>query len=216
MMAEAYGLSLVVVLAALSFGLLRAAAVRPTALLAAGIVGVFCVGYVAGHISLRAEGWNQAGQVRTPALYTASTTGEAVSVVAPSSVRGLIFKNGDKISVDIFDAAAAGVSGNHDTVNLSKGASLKMAGWAADAGADAPCKALYVAIGKVRFDAPYGGPRPDVAAYYHNSAYTLTGFSAQIPTGRFPKGAYPVKVECLSADGKTIFVLNRPRAVVIE
>jgi hypothetical protein len=215
MMSEAYGLSVVVALAALSFGILRAASVRPTALLAVGIVGVFCVGYVAGHITQPAAGWNRAGQVRTPAQWAGSAAG-SVSMAAPSSDHGLIVKNGSKVSVDIFGVATSGVPGNHDTVDVSKGTALQIAGWAADAEAEAPCKALYLAIGKLRFNVPYGRARPDVAAYYHNSAYTTTGFSGQIPTNRLSKGSYPVKVECLSADGKTLFVLNHPRALVIE
>ncbi len=216
MMSEAYGLSLVAVLAALSIGIVRAAAVRPTALLALGIVGIFCAGFAAGHFTQRAQGWDRAGQVRTPTQWAGSAAGESVSIAPPSSERGLIVKNGSAVSVDIFDAAAAGVPGNHDTVDVPKGTLLKIAGWAADAEAGVPCRALYVAIGKVRFDVPYGSPRADVAAYYHNTAYTATGFSAQIPTSNLSRGPHAVKVECLSADGKTLFVLNRARGLVVD
>jgi hypothetical protein len=216
MMSEAYGLSLVAVLAALSFGILRAAVARPTALLAVGFIGVFFVGYVVGHMTPSANGWDRAGQVRTPAQWAGSAGGETVSLAAPSLGRGLIVKNGSKISIDILDAANAGTPGNRDTVDLPKGALLQIAGWAADAEADVPCKAVYLEIDKLRFDVPYGQPRRDVAAYYHNSAYAVTGYRAQIPTNRLSKGSYAVKVECLSADGKTLFVLNRARALVIE
>jgi hypothetical protein len=216
MMAEAYDLSLLVALAALSFAVLRAAALRPTVLIAIGIAGVFCVGYVAGHITLPAGGWNRAGQVHAPAQWVGSVGGESAAVRAPSPDRRLIVKSGSKVSVDIFDLASAGVLGNRERVDVAKGASLKIAGWAADGEADAPCKALYVSIGKIRFEVPYGRPRADVAAYFHNTALTATGFSSQLPTGALPKGSNSLNVECLSPDAKTLFVLNHARTVVVR
>jgi hypothetical protein len=216
MIAEAYGLSVVVALAALTFGVLRAAALRPTVLLALGIVGVFCVGYAAGHLTQPPAGWNRAGQVRAPAQWAGSAVGETVSVAPPGVDRGLIIKTGGSVSVDIFDAASAGVLKNRETVEMNKGTMLKIAGWAADSQAEGPCRALYLTFGKVRFDVPYGLPRTDVAAYFHKPSYTATGYGALIPTSGFSKGSYVVKVECLSADGKTLFVLNRLRTVVIK
>jgi hypothetical protein len=216
MMAEAYRLSLVAVLAALSFFIIRAAVTRPNVLLSVGIIGALCVGYVVGNLTQKPNGdWERVGLVRAPVQIPGSVEADRLALAPPALVRGLPTKNG-QISVDVFDDAGKGTLGNHDVVSIAKGAVLRIAGWGADAEAKEPCKALYLTIDKQRFIVPYGHARPDVAAYFHNPALAPTGFNAQIPTAKIPKGKHAVNIECLSADRKTLFTLALPRAVVVD
>jgi hypothetical protein len=213
---DAYGLSLIAILAALSFAILRVASTRRSALLWLCVAGVFAAGYVLGHLQRREEDpWATAGPVRAQAPVVTGNAGLQTAAPADSLDPGLSVKKGGQIAVDIFDVADKPAPGQLDVVELPKGKPLTVAGWAADPDARSPCKAVFLMLGKARLDVPYGLARADVAAFFHDPAYLQTGFSTQIPTLSLAKGSYPVTLECLAA-GNKLFITDHPRTVVIE
>jgi hypothetical protein len=213
---EAYGLSLIAILAAFSFAIIRVASTRRSALLWLSVAGVFAAGFVLGRLRLREDDpWATAGPVRAQGPVIAANAGLETAAPAESSDRGLSVKKGGQIAVDIFDVADKPAPGQLDVVALPKGKPLTVAGWAADPDARTPCKAVFLTVGKARLEVPYGLARADVAAFYHDPDYLQTGFSARIPTQSLSKGSYPVTVECLAA-GNKLFVTDHPRTIVIE
>jgi hypothetical protein len=214
---EAYGLSLIAILAALSFAIIRVASTRRSALLWLCVAGVFAAGYVLGHLRLRDDDpWATAGPVRPQVPVVAANAGFETSAPAQSvAERKLSVAKGGQIAVDVFDVADKPVPGKLDVVELPKGKPLTVAGWAADPEARSPCKALVLTVGNARLDVPYGLARADVAAFFHDPAYLQTGFNTQIPTGSFSKGSYRVTFGCL-ASGDKLFVTDHPRTIVVE
>jgi hypothetical protein len=217
MMTEAYGYTIVVVIAALSLALVRASAIRPTLLFVIIGAGIFILGFITGNVTHHAdEGWFQAGSVRPPVQPIGAISGEQVADTATASLaNGLAVKEDSRIAIEVFDDAASALV-SRPSLQLRRGANLQIAGWAADPAAGAPCKALYLGVGKMNVVLPYGFARSDVASYFHDEAYTSTGFSGKISTDQLPAGLSSIKVECLSATGKTLFVSTDQRTLVIQ
>jgi hypothetical protein len=161
------------------------------------------------------EGWTVAGKVHPVAETAGAVAGEFVAVPAVLGTDGLPVKRGDAIGVEVF-APVSGALTNRPAVELRRGAKLEVAGWAADAPAGAPCKAVYVTIRGAHLGIPYGFARGDVAAYFKNDAFTSTGFSGTVATKTLPAGKSAVTINCLSADGKTVYVAPGDHELTID
>jgi hypothetical protein len=173
-------------------------------------------GLVVGTVTHHAdEGWSVAGKVHPVAETAGAVAGEFVAVPVALGTNNLPVKRGDAIGIEVF-APASGALTNRPAVELRRGAKLQVAGWAADATAGGPCKAVYVTIRDAHFGIPYGFTRGDVAAYFKNDAYTSTGFSGTVSTSTLPTGTTAVTINCLSADGKTVYAAPGTHELTID
>lgn len=84
-------------------------------------------------------------------------------------------------------------------------------GWCVDAGQYERAGGVYVKFDGKYFPAYYGGGRPDVAAFYHNSRLVYSGFEAAVPVPSHRAGRHSLSVTALSAGGGTPPDLNPGR-----
>lgn len=60
----------------------------------------------------------------------------------------------------------------------------------------------------IAIPATYGIDRPDVAAYFKNDRYALSGFSALISGNALGRGMHTVSLIVVSADGQSYYQLG--------
>jgi len=88
------------------------------------------------------------------------------------------------------------------------GSPFEVTGWAVDAVAGAPARAVAVKIdNRQQVWAHYGLRRPDVAAALENPIFEKSGFSATIPA--LPPGLHTLELTIVTADGGSYFKANR-------
>jgi hypothetical protein len=103
-----------------------------------------------------------------------------------------------EISVEQFDVDTVAVAQLHDPLVIRSGYGVKVGGWAYDQRIGAPCAAVDIEFdGRLHVFAPYGSPRPDVAAHYFDESHRLTGFSTVISTQGLGPGAHTMRARCL-------------------
>jgi hypothetical protein len=78
---------------------------------------------------------------------------------------------------------------------------LRLDGFAFDPVAKAPAKAVDVVIDGKAYGTRYGGPRPDVAAYFKLPGLADTGFETTLPAGALTPGTHTALVRVIAADG---------------
>jgi hypothetical protein len=92
------------------------------------------------------------------------------------------------------------------TVSLSLYSSITIYGWAVDAPAGLPARAVYLSIDDtLDLAADYGMDRPDVAQSLGSPAFRKSGFAAQILIGQVPLGKHDVRLKILAADGVSYY-----------
>ena len=85
------------------------------------------------------------------------------------------------------------------------GQPIVVQGFGLDGVAKAPGKGLDLVIDDKVFGTVYGGPRPDVAAYFKAPGLTAVGFTTTIPAGALAVGPHTAMVRVVAADGKGYF-----------
>ena len=106
------------------------------------------------------------------------------------------------VSIDTINGRSA--SGGPVQVLSANGEPLTVNGWAVDSAAAAIAGRVYLQIdnGALEVEMDYGEERPDVASYFGQPAYRLSGFRAAIDPSVFSRGQHKLRVRVLSADGK--------------
>ena len=78
-------------------------------------------------------------------------------------------------------------------------------GWAIDETAKKLAGGIEVVLDQNPYIARTGVSRTDVAEYYKQPDYTLSGFELTLPPGQFTKGEHSVSIRVISSDKKSYF-----------
>jgi len=100
---------------------------------------------------------------------------------------------------------------------VSRGATVKLFGWAADPARKPSRGLMFIVDGERRIDVTrdYGAPRPDVAAAFNNPSMLNTGFSATLPTSSLRTGTHVVTLGIVSLDEKGYYPSRSVTFVVL-
>jgi hypothetical protein len=149
----------------------------------------FTMNYSAAQLSV---GSHSITVVGTDSHSVSTTLGPlAINVVHPS------------VPVGSLDSAVDASTGS-STISLSSGDSLYVGGWAADYTDNGPAKSVQIYIDGVSFAAAtLGISRPDVAAYYNNSAWTNSGYQLFTSVAGLSQGSHSVTAVAKDSLGDT-------------
>jgi hypothetical protein len=103
--------------------------------------------------------------------------------------------------VDFIDGAKDPL--NNQPAKVAAGVPIVIGGFGFDAVVKRPAKAVDVVIDGKAYGAPYGAPRPDVAAFYKTPALTNVGYKVTLPADAAPKGEHTLVVRVVAADGRS-------------
>jgi hypothetical protein len=103
-----------------------------------------------------------------------------------------------------FGSLGAAVDSVTSSTTVSQSDSVKVDGWVADQTDGAPLSNVTVYIDGIPVGTPaLGIARPDVAAAYHNTAYTNSGYKMLYPATSLSLGAHQVTVVAIDSGGRS-------------
>jgi hypothetical protein len=129
----------------------------------------------------------------------------SVAYTSAEQVAGLPkVATGLSLSVDQIDGAPA--PPGEATVSLKDGAGLSVLGWAIDPRENQAAGSVFLNIdGRRDIVLSYGALRPDVAAYFKNSAYLGTGYEGKVSAQSLGAGRHTLTFKVLAADGSAYY-----------
>jgi hypothetical protein len=112
--------------------------------------------------------------------WLANPAKEVTQLIHLNSLKGQSLGNIDEIN---------SISPTKDSaLRVSRNWGLHISGWAVSSTESASASAVYIELGGRLFAAHYGIPRPDVAAAYKTSAYSNSGYEADLSLRDFSPG----------------------------
>jgi hypothetical protein len=124
----------------------------------------------------------------------------AVAVAVPSTL-GTPSGTDFDLSVDAL-ATADGHGTASSSLEVKRGGTAVIDGWAYDGPERARCSAVAAVVDRRPFVGTYGAERPDVAAA-RGQDYRFTGYHIVVPTATIGRGWHRLSVRCLDAAGRS-------------
>jgi phosphoglycerol transferase len=117
------------------------------------------------------------------------------------------------MAIDQIGANDGGVAGR--AIRVNHGGDLRIRGWSVDRVHDSAAAGVDISVDEVPFPSIYGWDRVDVADYFKHPSYRYSGFVAEIPRDRLPKGKHKLSIR-VAASNRDCYYESAPIRVMVD
>jgi hypothetical protein len=142
----------------------------------------------------------------TVVLSTLTTARGLVTEASSPAPEPLPVPGEPRLALDAVNGVPVGPGRARVTVHAALEAKASLTGWAVDCDAHAPVGAIILRIdgGRIERRAELGFLREDVARFFAEPGFALSGFRAPIPLDLLGPGSHRIELSVVSHDGRTV------------